>query len=299
MRAALAALLLSSGLALGAGPPFWRFPPSNCSTPSATCLFANPTVTGALTLTGTSTPQISSTGAATLELRSGATGSTTGFRLAVNANTSGNLLMVTEKVSGVDEERLTLDQFDLNLVGMGLNLTNAVTQLSGGGDAPIVTKGGVVSTGNTSRVFSAQDGFANRKLDVWGSSGGMTVPGAATGSQFTCNGSSVTRLNYDTTLNAWVFCDGTAMQTLPYVLTFNGSQDVGSVPAFSCSVFTIAATGVVDADVAFCDSPGSLDINLTASCETGVDVIGWKVCNHTALAIDPASGAYNARVLRP
>lgn len=292
MRAALAVLLLSSGLAFGAGPSFWRFPPSNCATPSASCLVTSLQLSGAA-------PQLQSTAAATFEIRTGATGGTTGFKLYTTNNLTGTILEIGEIIAGTPTPAVTLDQSNLNLLSRGIEMFGALVSNSGGADAPMVTKGGVVSTASTSRVASAQDGFANRKLDVWAGAGGVTVPGATTGSQFTCNGSAITRLNYDTTLNTWVFCDSTAMRTLPYVIPFNGTQDVGSVPAHECTNFTIPAVGVVDADVAFCDPPAGIDTGLTADCNTGVDVIGWKVCNHTVGAIDPANGAYNARVIRP
>lgn len=307
MRAVLAALLLSSSLAFGAGPPFWRFPPTNCSTPSASCIFDNPTVTGKLTLSGTTGPQVDSTGTSPLEIRSRASGTSDGtIRLyGHNSQTSGYLLKIAEKAGTTAEDRLTIDHdgtlrlWPDGIWGSNLELFGGILQTNGGSDAPIKLFGGPATTAFAGRLLSVMRAVGAVQVFGIRADGTAQQAGVPTASLGACNGSAEGSRQYDTDVKAFKFCDGTAWRTELYVIPFDGSQDVGSLAAGECTNFTLPATGVVDADVLACDKPSSLSVGAWAICESGGDVIGWQVCNFTGGTYDPPSATYRARVLRP
>ena len=306
LRYLLAVMLLSSS-ALGAGWPYWRTPPANCATPSASCSFANPTITGAATFSGSTAPQIDSTSSNPFRLQSRAGASADGaFQFfAYNSITSGYIIRVGEKAGTAVEDKMTLDHrgnlrlYPDGIDGGGIEMFGKLAQSNGGSDGPIIIWGGVNTTAFASRLLSVRKAVGD--VQVWNirSDGTEQKTGVPTGSLGLCNGSAEGGNQYDSTVKADKLCDGTAWRQYVYWIPFDGSQDPGSIAAQTCIDFTISATGVVDADVLACDRPSGLTAGLMASCTSGTDVIGWRICNPTAGAIDPPNGTYRARVIRP
>lgn len=220
---------------------------------------------------------------------------------SMNLGKSGNVWasvwassVVTSGVrAGNNTSRLDLTSFSSN---------THMADVIGGSASLIAHKFGNydTQTGSGQKVFAFYNDNVTTEVLSLTKEGGLNFRELATGSLPTCNAGGAGTVASDSTLGKMVWCEGSTStyRPVPHFLSFDGSQDPGSIAGNACANFTISATGVVDADVPFCDYPSGLEDGLTAQCNTGVDVIGWRVCNVTVLPIDPANGTYRARVLR-
>jgi hypothetical protein len=226
MRALFSALLLSLPVtALAQIPYIPAGAATNCLSPSAECLASNFTATGKLTLSGTTGPQIDSTGTSAFVLRSNAAGTTEGtFTFLGNSSqTGGYLIRIAEKAGTTAEDRVTVDHdgtlrlWPDGVWGSNLEMFGGLYQMNGGADGPFKLYGGASTTTFAGRVLSARRLVGD--VQVWNlrADGTAQWTGVATGSLGTCNGSAAGSIQYDTTTNTFKACNGTDWKELAYV----------------------------------------------------------------------------------
>lgn len=175
---------------------------------------------------------------------------------------------------------------------------------TGGGVGVQIYGSATTSTFRNLLVSSTSSGstttFANY---VGGAYGG---PAVATGSLMACNNNAITAsatgmlgfVQYDSTVNRLIYCDGTANRQVPKQVTpGTATIDFASIAAGNCATSTITVTGAADGDIVKLGVPN-------AANTTGSQFTAWVSASDTVTVkhccisgtCDPGSGSFRATV---
>lgn len=76
-------------------------------------------------------------------------------------------------------------------------------------------------------------------------------------------------------------------------------RDIGNLVANTCETWQFAVTGAVAGGECVVGVPSSLDPRIALVCHADTDVVEIHACNVSAVAVNPASATFSARVFNP
>jgi hypothetical protein len=114
----------------------------------------------------------------------------------------------------------------------------------------------------------------------------------------TCNAGSTGRMQRDAAATVPSYCNGTAWHRVPVSLFSTQTVDFSTVSSLACSESSITVTGATTGSVCAVSTSAALEAGISGpTCRVSAsNTVQLRLCNITALGIDPASVDFQVQV---